>query len=428
MLDIKLIRENPDVVRKDLMKRNQKEKAKFLDDAVKKDQMWRELVAEVNKLRQQRNEISLEIAKLKKAGKATTAKMKEAAAIPEKIKKLEHEAEECRGSVRYDLMMMPNLMHESVPEGMDANDNLEVKKFGKQPKFNFEPKNHLDILTNLGMIDMERAAKTAGHGFFYLKGDVVLLDLALQRFAIDSITKKGFLLVEPTFMLNKKAFEGATDIDNLKEQIYKIENEDQYLVGTAEHTLAAMFMDEVLDKNNLPEKFVGVSPCFRKEVGAHGKYTRGMFRMHHFNKVEQFIFCDPENSWEHFEELEANSEELYQKLGLYCRVVNLCSGDLGAFSAKTLDTEAWMADENFREVGSCSNFTDYQARRLNVKWREGPGKPPVDFVHTLNNTALATSRTMIAIVEQNQQADGSVEIPKVLWPWMDGIKKLEKKD
>jgi seryl-tRNA synthetase len=208
---------------------------------------------------------------------------------------------------------------------------------------------------------------------------------------------------------------------------YKVEGEDWYLIATSEHPLAAMFMNEVLDKKDLPIKLVGVSPCFRKEVGTHGKYTKGLFRMHQFNKVEQFIFCLPEQSWQLHEELQKNAEELYQKLGLHYRVVNICTGDIGTVAAKKYDIEAWMADGKFREVGSNSNCTDYQARRLNIRYREGPGKPPIGFVHTLNNTALATSRTMVAILEQFQQKDGSVVIPEVLRPFMNGIERLEKK-
>jgi seryl-tRNA synthetase len=427
MLDIKLIREKPELVKENIKRRQNKEKLKLFDELIEADRKWRKVIADLNELQARRNKLSQEINKCKKEKKGVTKLLEEAKRIPERIKKLENERDKHAEKVKNVLMNLPNLMHESVPDGKDANDNVEIKRFGKKPEFDFEPKDHLTILQNLGMIDVERAAKVSGHGFFYLKGDVVLLDLALQRFAISNIVKKGYLLVEPPFMLNKKAFEGATDMENLKEQIFKIENDDKYLVGTAEHALAAMFMDEVLDKKDLPLKFVGVSPCFRKEVGTHGKYTKGLFRMHHFNKVEQFIFSSLEDSWKHFEELEKNSEELYQSLGLYCRVVNLCTGDLGSFSAKTFDTEIWMTDGNFREVGSCSNFTDYQPRRLNLKWREGPGKPPAGVIHTLNNTAFATSRTMVAIIEQNQQKDGSVIIPKVLVPFMNGIERLKKK-
>jgi seryl-tRNA synthetase len=314
-----------------------------------------------------------------------------------------------------------------VPYGRDENDNVEIRRWGQPPKFDFEPKDHLTILQNLGLIDVERGAKVAGHQFFYLKKDLVLLDLAIQKFAIDNLLKKGFILVQPPYMINRKAYEGMIDPTDFEMVTYKVENEDLYLIATAEHPLGAMYMNEVLDKNELPLKFCGISPCFRKEVGAHGKYTRGLFRMHQFHKIEQFVFCLPEQSWEIHEELQKNSEELYQKLGLHYRVVNICTGDIGTVAAKKYDIEVWMADGKFRESGSNSNCTDYQARRLNIRYREKPGQAPKDFVHTLNNTALATSRTIVAIVEQYQQKDGSVVIPEALRPYMNGIERLVKK-
>jgi seryl-tRNA synthetase len=313
-----------------------------------------------------------------------------------------------------------------VPIGEDESDNVEVKVWGKPPKFNFKPKNHLEIAKDLDLIDDERGAKVAGHGFFYLKDDLVLLDLALQRFAVDFMVRKGHLLIEPPFMMRRKPYEGVTDLADFENVMYKVENEDLYMIATAEHPLAAIFMDEVLLKEDLPIRLVGVSPCFRKEVGAHGKYTRGLFRMHQFNKVEQFIFCLPEDSWNFHEELQRNAEELYQALGLHYKVVNVCTGDIGAVPAKRYDINVWMADGVYREAGSNSNCTDYQARRLNIRYREKEGQAPKGFVHTINNTAIATSRIMLAILEQYQQKDGTVLVPKVLTEYMDGLKKLEK--
>jgi seryl-tRNA synthetase len=227
-------------------------------------------------------------------------------------------------------------------------------------------------------------------------------------------------------MLKRKPYEGVTDISEFESVMYKTEGEDLYLIATSEHPMAAMHMNEVLESRDLPIKLVGVSPCFRREVGAHGKYTKGLFRMHNFNKIEQFIFSLPEDSWKHHEELQKNSEDLYKALGLAYRVVNVCTGDIGVIAAKKYDTEAWMADGEYREVGSNSNCTDFQARRLNVRYREGEGVAPAGFVHTLNNTALATSRTMIAIVEQYQRKDGTVDVPEALLPYMYGVKRLEK--
>ncbi len=427
MLDIKLIRENPGVVYENLKRRQNEEYLEMFDKLQKEDKRWRELVAEVNSLRQKRNELSIKVAHAKKEKDSVGKLLKEAAKIPAQIKKTEGEMSKHEEQVKYYLMRLPNLLHESVPYGKDENENKVVKIVGRPPKFSFEPKGHLEILQGLGLIDVERAAKVVGHGFFYLKGDLVALDLALQRFALDFLKKKGFEIIEPPFMLNKDSYMGVTDLEFFHDQLYKVENEDLYMIATAEHPMGAMLKDEVVERGDLPIKLAGISPCFRKEVGAHGKYTKGLFRMHHFNKVEQFVFCEPDESWKIFEEIQKNSEELYDKLGLHFRVVNVCTGDIGIIASKKFDIEAWMADGKFREIVSNSNCTDYQARRLNIKFKEGAGKPPIGFVHTSNNTAIATSRTMIAIIEQFQNKDGTVNIPKVLQPFMDGIKKLEKK-
>lgn len=427
MLDIKLIRENPEIVKADLKKRSDFEKLKLLDELVETDKKWRAVLREVEQLKSKRNKLTEEVAQLKKSKpKEAEKKIKEMKELPEKIKKLDEKAEILKQHVNMILMRLPNILHESVPIGKDELENIEIRKWGNPPKFDFKPKNHLEIALNLGMIDEGRAAKVAGKGFFYLKNELVILDYAIQRFALDFLIKKGFTVIEPPFMLRKKPYEGVTDLKDFESVMYKIEGEDLYLIATSEHSIAVMFMDEVLEKKDMPLKFAGVSPCFRKEVGAHGKYTKGLFRMHQFNKVEQFVFCLPEQSWKLHEDLQKNSEELYQQLGLHYRVVNVCTGDIGIIAAKKYDTEVWMADGKFREIGSNSNCTNYQARRLNIKWREKQGAPPVGFVHTLNNTALATSRTMLAILEQYQQNDGSVLIPKVLQPYC-GFRKIEVK-
>ncbi len=427
MLDIKLVRENPEIVRKNLKKRNDKEKLKLFDELLVEDKKWRAIVAEINELRRERNEVSQQISDAKKKGKGVSKLLAKAKSVPEKIKELESHLEKHETKIKEYLLSIPNLLHESVPVGKDETENVEIKRWGKPPQFDFTPKNHLEILEELGMIDMAHAAKVSGHGFYYLKGDAVFLDVALQRFALDFLKKKGFIPIEPPLMINRKAYEGVIDPADFEQVTYKIENDDLYMIATSEHPMAAMHSDETFDKDQLPILLAGVSPCFRKEVGAHGKYTKGLFRVHNFNKVEQFVFCDPEESWNMHEQLQKNSEEIYQQLGLHYRVVNICTGDIGSIAAKKYDIEAWMADGNFREVGSNSNCTDYQARRLNVKFKEGPGKPPVGFVHTLNNTAIATSRVMVAIIEQFQQKDGSVTIPDVLKPYMSGVQKLEKK-
>lgn len=426
MLDIKLIREEPERVKKDLKKRKEEEKIKWVDELLKYDKQWRENINKINQLRQKRNEVTQKIAELKKKNKDIKSLLKEMKNIPDQIKKLEQDADKHKKKTTEILMQLPNILDPSVPYGVDDHDNVEIKKIGKPLKFDFEPKNHLEIAKNLGMIDSERAAKVAGHGFFYITGDLALLEQALVRFTIDFMIKRGYLFVEPPYMLHRKPYLGVTDLEFFGDQLYKIEGEDLYLIATAEHPLASMFMDEVIDKNKLPIKLVGLSPCFRKEVGTHGKYTKGLFRMHQFHKIEQFIFCEPKDSAKLHEELQKNSDDLYKALGLSFRIVNVCTGDIGIIASKKYDTEILMADGQYREVGSNSNCTDYQARRLNIKFREKPGQAAIGFVHTLNNTAIATSRTLIGILEQNQQKDGSVKIPDVLIPYMNGKKKITR--
>ena len=424
MLDIKLIRENPEIVRKNLKKRGDAEKLQMLDNLIKHDLQWRQLLTKANDLRHERRKVTTEIAALKKAGKGIDKQIERGRKLDAEIVSLEQQVEEHKQEANKILMRLPNLLHESVPVGKGEDDNVEVKVWGKPPKFDFKPKNHLEIAQGLGLIDDERAAKVAGHGFFYLKGDLVLLDMALQRFAVDHMIKKGYLLIEPPFMLRQRPYEGVTDLADFENVMYKIENEDLYMIATAEHPLAAIFMDEVLLEDDLPIKLVGISPCFRKEVGAHGKYTKGLFRMHQFNKVEQFVFCVPEDSWSFHEDLQQNAEELYKVLGLHYKVVNACTGDIGSVPAKRYDINVWMADGVYREIGSNSNCTDYQARRLNTRYREKEGQAAKGFVHTINNTALATSRTIMAILEQCQQKDGTVVIPQVLTRYMGGLKRL----
>ena len=424
MLDIKLIRENPDIVRKDLKKRRKTEKIALLDELLKRDRKWRRLLTEVNNLRHRHNIVTAQIAEKKKRGEEASKEILEAKEIPAKIKKLGAKVEEDKARINQILLELPNILHESVPFGKDETDNVVLRVCGKPPKFDFEPKNHLEVALSLGLIDEERAGKVAGRGFVYLKKELVLFDYAIMRYAMDFLVKKGYVLVEPPFMIRREPYEGVVELADFENVMYKIENEDLYLIATSEHALASMYMDEVINRADLPIKLIGVSSNFRKEVGAHGKYTKGLFRMHQFNKVEQFIFCHPSQSWELFKEIQRNAEELYQNLGLHHRVVEICSGDMGLMKAKSYDIEVWMADGEFREIGSNSNCTDYQARRLNIRFREKEGQAPAGFVHTSNNTALATSRTMMAILEQYQQKDGSIVIPKVLRPYMNGMEKI----
>jgi len=258
-----------------------------------------------------------------------------------------------------------------------------------------------------------------------MKNELVLLDHAIQRFALGFLAERGFTIINPPYMMMREPYEGVTDVADFENVMYKIDGEGLYMIATSEHPMAAMYMNEIFNKDDLPIKLAGMSPCFRKEVGAHGKYTKGLFRMHQFNKIEQFVFCIPSESWKIHEELQKNSEDLYEALGIPYRVVNVCTGDIGSIASKKYDTEFLMADGNYREIGSNSNCTDYQARRLNIRYREKEGLAPAGFVHTLNNTALATSRTMVAVLENYQRSDGTVDVPKVLQPFM-GMKRIGK--
>ncbi|MBS7620863.1 serine--tRNA ligase [Candidatus Bathyarchaeota archaeon] len=428
MLDIKLIREKPEFVRENLQRRGEPEFLRMLDELIECDKLWRQHLTKLNDLRRERNRITMEIAAAKKKGVDATPMVSEAKEIDKEIANLERLVSEYKKKVHNYLMKLPNLLHDSVPIGKDEYDNVTVRTWGEIPRFNFPVKDHIELGLNLDIMDIERAGKIAGARFFYLKREGVLLDIALLNFALEEMVKKGYMPIEPPFMMRRKPYEGVTALSDFEDSLYKIENEDLYLIATSEHPMAAMFMDEVLKAEDLPIKFVGISPNFRKEAGAHGKDTRGIFRTHQFNKVEQFIFCKPMDSWKFHEELIKNAEELVQKLGLPYRVVNVCTGDIGTVAAKKYDIEVWMPAQNaYREIISCSNCTDYQARRLNIRYREKEGEPPKGFVHTLNSTALATGRTIVAILENYQQEDGSVVIPEVLRKYMGGLEKIAPK-
>ncbi|MGA2768404.1 MAG: serine--tRNA ligase [Candidatus Bathyarchaeia archaeon] len=428
MLDIKLIRENPDLVRNNLEKRGDPEDQRMLDSLIGYDKQWRQGLTRLNELRHERRQITAEIATAKKKGEDAADKISKAKTTDNEITTLEKRVSEWEEKVHDLLMRLPNLLHETVPTGKDENDNVEIRKWGRIPKFSFPVKGHIDLGLDLDIIDIERAGKIAGARFFYLKNDAVFLDNAIINFALEEMSKKGYTPIEPPYLIRRKPYEGVVALSDFEDVLYKIENEDLYLIATAEHPLASMYMDEVLKAEDLPLKLAGFSTNFRKEAGAHGKDTRGIFRTHQFNKVEQFVFCKPEDSWRIHEELIHNAEEIVQKLELPYRVVNVCTGDIGTVAAKKYDIEAWMPAQNaYREIVSCSNCTDYQARRLNVKYREKEGEAPKGFVHTLNSTALATGRTIVAILENYQQEDGSVMIPEALRKYMGGIEKIASK-
>ena len=428
MLDIKLIRENPELVKNNLEKRGNPETTQMLEDLIAVDKEWRFNLTKLNELRHQRKQVTIEIAKLKKAGKEADSEVERAEDIDEKITRIEKQVTQQEQKTHDYLMQLPNLLDESVPFGKDSNDNVQVKTWGTIPKFNFPIKNHIDLALDLDQIDMERAGKISGARFFYLKNQVAQLDMALMSFAIEELTKNGYTPIIPPYLMKREAYEGVTALGDFADVLYKVENEDLYLIATSEHPMAAMYMNEVLKEQDMPLKLAGISTCFRKEAGAHGKDTRGIFRTHQFNKIEQFIFCKPEDSTKLHEELLQNAEELLQKLELPYRVVNVCTGDIGTVAAKKYDIEAWMPAQNgYREVVSCSNCTDYQARRLGIRYREKEGAPPKGFVHTLNSTAVATGRTIVAILENNQQEDGTINIPSALKKYMGNREKIDKK-
>ncbi|MBI2579874.1 MAG: serine--tRNA ligase [Candidatus Aenigmarchaeota archaeon] len=414
MLDIKLIRETPDIVRKDLEKRGDREKMKLLEKIIGLDRKRRILIKNSGEMKKKRNEITKKISEAKSAGKNTSSLMKEAKELPENIRKIDDELALIEKQCTAMLRMMPNILHESVPAGKDDSENAEIRRWGNKRELGFEAKSHVDIGTELGLIDLERAAKISGARFYFLKGELVILSQSLMRFVLDSLMKKGFTPIQPPYMLRRDAYEGVTDLTDFEMVMYRIHDDDLHLIATSEHPMAAMYMGEKINEEELPIKLAGISPCFRKEAGAHGKDTKGIFRVHQFDKVEQFVFCHPDDSWRIHEDLLANTEEVFRALEIPYRVVNICTGDIGSVAAKKYDIEAWLpAQMKYREMASCSNCTDYQARRLNIKYGKKDA-PATGLVHTLNNTGIASPRAIVAIMENFQREDGSIKIPKVL--------------
>ncbi len=421
MLELRFIRENPEMVKENLRKRNDPEKLKLVDKLLELDMKHRELMGHSQELRAKRNTVAEEINRLKKEGKDVQEKIREAKEIPQKIREIEEEQEKLAKEIHGILYSIPNMLHDSVPLGQTEEDNVLHTKHGKIPEFDFEPLSHVDLLER-GLADIDRAGKVSGARFYYLKNELVMLDYALQKFALDFLYKKKYSLIEPPFLMRREPYEGVTDLHDFEDVMYKVENDDLYLIATAEHPIAAMYMNEVLEEKELPLKFAGISPAFRKEAGAHGKDQKGIFRVHHFNKIEQFIFSRQEDSWKYHEELLKNAEQIFQKLDLPYRVVNICTADIGTVAAKKYDIEVWYpVQKQYREVASISNCTSYQATRLNIKYRTPEGNM---FVHTLNGTAIATSRAIVAILENFQEKDGSISVPKALHKYMAGIKKI----
>ncbi|ABX13407.1 serine--tRNA ligase [Nitrosopumilus maritimus] len=421
MLDPKLLKEKPQVIR-DMLKARAVDFD--LDGLIESDQKRREFIIKTDEFKKRRNEIGNEIAQKKKAGEDTSTILDEMKNVSAELAKLESQQEEIESKYAKLAFTVPNLVHESVPVGPDDTANKEMRKWGEIPQFDFKINDHIDMSENLDLVDLERAAKVAGARFYYLKNDLVRLNQSLIHFALDFLAEKEYSLVQPPYMINRSSMEGAVIADDFEEVIYKVEEEDLYMIGTSEHAMAAMHSKEIIEGKDLPIRYAGVSPCFRKEAGAHGRDQKGIFRVHQFDKIEQFVYARPEDSWKEHEKMLAVAEEFYQKLEIPHRVMLLSTGDMGKISAKTYDIEAWMAGQNsYREIVSCSNCLDYQARRLKIRFRDKTNED-TQYIHTLNSTLVATTRVLVSIMENFQTKDGHIKIPQVLQSYMGNQKEI----
>src|SRR3989344_5719840 len=430
MLDLNYIREHPEIV-KTSEKRRHHDPA-IVDKVLNLDLEWKKELKVMEELKHKRNVVSEEINQAKKQKNETLAveKITQMRAVAESIKKTEEKVNLLLTERNATIKTIGNILDKTVPEGKDESENKELRKVGKIPKFNFPIKDHIELGLELDLIDLDTAAKNSGARFYYLKNEAVLLSQALQRFAIDRLLKKGYTLIQTPYLLNRAALEGGVNLSEFEDTIYKIENEDLYLIATSEHPLVALKKDQILNEKELPIKLCGVSSCFRKEAGSHGRDTKGIFRVHQFNKIEQIVYCKPEDSDKFFNELQKNAEELFQELGIPFRVVQICTGDIGNKQSLQYDIEAWFPGQNekkgaYREVTSCSNCLDYQAVSLNTKFVDKEGNKK--YVHLLNNTAITDTRSIIAILENFQTKQGTVKIPKALWLYMNGVKEIGKK-
>ena len=421
MLDPKLIKEKPEVIKNMLKARS----VEFdLEGLINSDQKRREFITKTDELRKKKNQVALNISEKKKKGEDISSILAEMKSVSEQLSKLEVDQNSIEKKYLKLATSIPNLIHESVPIGEDEESNKEIKKWGNIPEFDFKIKDHIDISEDLDLVDLERAAKVAGARFYYLKNDLVRLNQALINFGLDFLREKGYSAVQPPYMINRESMEGAVIAEDFEEVIYKIDNQDLYMIGTSEHAMAAMHSKEIIEGKDIPKKYAGISPCFRKEAGAHGRDQKGIFRVHQFDKIEQFVFSKPEDSWKEHEKLLSIAEEFYQKLEIPYRVMLLSTGDTGNISAKTYDIEAWMAGQNaYREIVSCSNCLEYQARRLKIRFRDKTNED-TQYVHTLNSTLIATTRVLVAIMENFQTKDGHIRIPEVLQGYMGNQKEI----
>jgi seryl-tRNA synthetase len=419
MLHLRFIRENPDVVREDLKRRRNPEKLKEFEQLLKLDEKVRSLKRKIQELRTQRNKLSKEIGIRKKAGEDDSELVSQVNKVNTKIRDVEAETEQIESDLTRIQMSIPNILHETVPYGESDEDNVVVREWGGKPVFDFEVKSHVDLLDSLDLADIPRAAKVAGARTYYLKNELVLLDLAMQQMAITMLVEKEYTPILPPFFMRRKPYEGVVDLADFEDVMYKIDAEDLYLIATSEHPMAAMHMGEVFEPTELPIKLAGLSWNFRREAGSHGKDTKGIFRVHQFSKVEQFVFSLPEDSWEIHEELIKNEEEFVQALKIPYRVVNVCTGDIGIVAAKKYDLEYWHpGQQRYREGGSCSNATAYQSTRLGIRHRIKKGGTEKSYPHTLNSTMIANPRGIVALMENYQREDGSIVIPKALHKYL----------
>lgn len=423
MLDIKMIRQNTDEIKERLATRGVK--AEKIDALLEKDKRRRELLVETEGLKQKRNEVSAEIANAKRNKQDATDAIKEMREVGAKIKSLDEELEEVEATVKDMASRLPNLPNPTIPVGPDESANVELRKVGTPREFDFEPKAHWDIGEDLGILDFDRGAKVSGARFVYYKGLGARLERAVYNFMLDEHAKEGYTEMLPPYIVNAQTMYGTGQFPKFKADVYQVNGEDMTLIPTAEVPLTNYYRDEVIPMEKLPVYFTALTPCFRSEAGSAGRDTRGLIRMHQFNKVEMVKFSKPENSYDELEKMTQNAGNIMEKLGLPYHVITLSTGDMGFSAAMTHDLEVWMPAQNkYREISSCSNCEDFQARRAHIQYRDENGK--LNFVHTLNGSGLAVGRTVAAILENYQNEDGSVTVPEALRPYLGGLEKITK--
>ncbi|MBU1201364.1 MAG: serine--tRNA ligase [Nanoarchaeota archaeon] len=424
MIDLKLVRENPELVKKNIKNKFQGAKLPLVDKLVEMDKEERRLKVEAEQLRHKRNSLSLSISEVKKKKGDASKLLSEAKNIPQKIAKIEEKQKALQDDIRTIMLTIPNIIHESVKIGKDHTQNVEIKKIGTPKKFDFEVKSHVEIAEKLGLGDFETSAETSGNGFYFLKGDLALLNVALINFARDYMVKQGYLYIETPLMIREKVLNGVFSNEEIEVMTYRIRDEDLNLIATSEHSLIGSFINKTIEEKDIPIKLTSYSMCFRREIGSHGIDEKGLFRTHQFNKQEMVVISKPKDSYKFYDEMLNHSVEVFKQLGIPTRILECCSGDLADLKTKSADLEAWSPrKKEYFEICSVSNLSDAQSRRLNIRVK---GKEGNYFPHTLNNTVIATSRAMVAILENYQNKDGSVDIPKALQPYMSGKKKLTK--